>query len=73
LENKITCPTCRTDIRLNTDNNGNEIIIDKNKNGQYKDKCTYPNMLDRIFASGSNLKTNNMNGMYAGDNLFAKF
>ena len=25
LENKITCPTCRTDIRLNTDNNGNEI------------------------------------------------
>ena len=25
LENKITCPTCRADIRLNIDNNGNEI------------------------------------------------
>ena len=70
------------------DNNGNEIIIDKNgeeyiinNNGQkikknkknIKDKCTYPNMLDRIFASGSNLKTNNMKGMYAGDNLYARF
>ncbi len=62
-----------TDEEIIIDNNGNEIIIDKNKNGQYKDKCTYPNMLDRIFASGSNLKNNNMNGMYAGDNLFAKF
>ena len=25
LENKITCPTCRADIRLNIDNNGNEV------------------------------------------------
>ena len=38
-----------------------------------KDKCTYPNMLDRIFSKGSNLKTNNMVGMYVGDNLYAKF
>ena len=42
-------------------------------NGENKDKCTYPNMLDRVFAQGSNLKTNNMVGMYAGDNLYAKF
>ncbi len=48
-------------------NNGN------NNNNNNNDKCTYPNMLDRIFASSSNLKTNNMNGLYAGDNLFAKF
>jgi hypothetical protein len=29
-------------------------------------------MLDRIFAEGSDLKSNK-NGMYAGDNLFARF
>ena len=52
-----------------TDSEGNYINDESNNN----DKCTYPNMLDRIFASGSNLKTNNMNGMYAGDNLYAKF
>jgi len=46
---------------------------DDDKNGKHKDKCTYPNMLDRIFAQGSNLKKSNSNGLYAGDNLFAKF
>ena len=30
-------------------------------------------MIDRIFTQGSNLKTNNMVGMYVGDNLYAKF
>lgn len=57
----------------NSDNNRNDNTFDEERIGNNKDKCTYPNMLDRIFSSGSNLKTNNMKGMYAGDNLFAKF
>ena len=30
-------------------------------------------MIDRIFSESSNLKTNNMTGMYAGDSLFSTF
>ena len=53
-----------TNINPNNNNSSNR------KNG---DRCSYPNMLDRIFAQGSNLKNSNMKGLYAGDNLFARF